>query len=84
MSSEEDTLARLAEVLHEVVPATTGGIEHLLTVEQAAEVLGLKVDQVRTRMRDNEIAYVDLGQRDRRIKPAALRRYIETRTVKAA
>lgn len=55
-------------------------METLMTYEQAADVLQLKVSGLRKVIARRDLKVVDLGYRSKRIKPSDLEKYIERKT----
>lgn len=55
-------------------------MEKLLTYEQAADVLQLRVSGLRKVIARRDLKVVDLGYRSKRIKPSELERYIERKS----
>ncbi len=53
----------------------------LLTPEQAAEYLGIKVKTVHQLVRDGKLACVQVTARDRKFTKAQLQEFIESRTI---
>ena len=63
------------------VPAL-GGLETLLTFDQAAEALGISLRQFRRLVDSGKVAFVKVSERAPRVRPSELQRFLEASAVK--
>jgi excisionase family DNA binding protein len=59
-----------------------GGLETLLTFDQAAEVLGISLRQFRRLVDSGKIAFVKVSERAPRARPSELQRFLDASAVK--
>ena len=59
-----------------------GGLETLLTFDQAAEVLGISLRQFRRLVDSGKVAFVKVSERAPRVRPSELQRFLEASAVK--
>ena len=59
-----------------------GGLETLLTFDQAAEALGISLRQFRRLVDSGKVAFVKVSERTPRVRPSELHRFLEASAVK--
>jgi excisionase family DNA binding protein len=59
-----------------------GGLEALLTFDQAAEALGISLRQFRRLVDSGKVAFVKVSERAPRVRPSELQRFLEASAVK--
>jgi excisionase family DNA binding protein len=59
-----------------------GGLEALLTFDQASETLGISLRQFRRLVDGGKIAFVKVSERAPRVRPSELQRFLEASAVK--
>ena len=59
-----------------------GGLETLLTFDQASETLGISLRQFRRLVDGGKIAFVKVSERAPRVRPSELQRFLEASAVK--
>jgi excisionase family DNA binding protein len=59
-----------------------GGLEALLTFDQAAEALGVSLRQFRRLVDSGKVAFVKVSERAPRVRPSELHRFLEASAIK--
>jgi excisionase family DNA binding protein len=59
-----------------------GGLEALLTFDQASETLGISLRQFRRLVDSGKVAFVKVSERAPRVRPSELQRFLDASAVK--